>query len=122
MKPFKIEKGQLFQLSNISFETSSNKITPESIATIDKMVEILKENPTVVVEVGGHTDNSGDSKKNLELSKKRAIQVMNYMISKGVNAKQMKAVGYGETKPISDNETPEGKALNRRVVFTVLDY
>ncbi len=122
LKPFKIEKGQLFQLSNISFETSSNKITPESIATIDKMVEILKENPTVVVEVGGHTDNSGDSKKNLELSKKRAIQVMNYMISKGVNAKQMKAVGYGETKPISDNETPEGKALNRRVVFTVLDY
>ncbi|MBU3660612.1 MAG: OmpA family protein [Flavobacteriales bacterium] len=122
LKQPKIEKGLTFKLKNISFETGSDKITQESYNSMDKMAEILKENPTMVVEVAGHTDNTGDAKKNLELSQKRANQVMTYLISKGVNAKQMKAIGYGETKPVADNETIEGKALNRRVMFTVLDF
>lgn len=122
LKQPKIEKGLTFKLKNINFETGSDKITPESFTSMDKMAEILKENPTMVVEVAGHTDNSGDAKKNLELSQKRANQVMNYLISKGVDAKQMKAVGYGENKPVADNETAEGKSLNRRVMFTVIGF
>ena len=122
LKQPKIEKGLTFKLKNINFETGSDKITPESYNSMDKMAEILKENPTMVVEVGGHTDNTGDAKKNLELSQKRAKQVMNYLISKGVDAKQMKAVGYGETKPVADNATDEGKSLNRRVMFTVIGF
>jgi outer membrane protein OmpA-like peptidoglycan-associated protein len=122
LKQPKIEKGLTFKLKNINFETGSDKITPESYNSMDKMAEILKENPTMVVEVGGHTDNTGDAKKNLDLSKKRATQVMNYLISKGVDAKQLKAVGYGETKPVADNATDEGKSLNRRVMFTVIGF
>ena len=122
LKQPKIEKGLTFKLKNINFETGSDKITAESYVSMDKMAEILKENPTMLVEVGGHTDNTGDAKKNLELSQKRANQVMTYLISKGVNAKQMKAIGYGETKPVADNETPEGKSLNRRVMFTVIGF
>lgn len=122
LKQPKIEKGLTFKLKNINFETGSDKITVESYVSLDKMAEILKENPTMVVEVGGHTDNSGDAKKNLELSKKRETQVVNYLIAKGVNVNQMKAIGYGQTKPVADNATPEGKALNRRVMFTVIGF
>lgn len=122
LKQPKIEKGLTFKLKNINFETGSDKITAESYVSMDKMADILKENPTMLVEVGGHTDNTGDAKKNLELSQKRANQVMTYLISKGVNAKQMKAIGYGETKPVADNETLEGKSLNRRVMFTVIGF
>ncbi|MCK6612545.1 MAG: OmpA family protein, partial [Bacteroidia bacterium] len=93
-----------------------------SFNILDKMADILKENPSMVIEVAGHTDNVGDDQKNLVLSESRAKTVMDYLLQKGVNAKQMKAVGYGETQPIADNNTEEGRLANRRVMFTVLEF
>lgn len=122
LKQPKIEKGLVFKLKAINFETGSNKLTQTSFDLLDKMADILIENPNMVVEVAGHTDNVGDDQKNLELSQKRAEEVMNYLLAKGAKAKQMKAIGYGETKPVADNETPEGRLQNRRVMFTVLDF
>jgi outer membrane protein OmpA-like peptidoglycan-associated protein len=112
----------VFKLSAINFETGSDKLTTTSYNILDKMADILKENPQMVVEVGGHTDNVGDDQKNLVLSQNRANAVMNYSVKKGVKASQLKAVGYGETQPISENDTDEGRKKNRRVMFTVLEF
>ncbi len=122
LKPIKIEKGLVFKLKSINFETGSDKLTKSSYNILDKMAEILNENPQMIVEVGGHTDNVGDDKKNLELSQKRANSVQDYLSTKGVKAAQMKAVGFGETNPIASNDTDEGRLQNRRVMFTVLEY
>jgi len=122
LKQPKIEKGLVFKLSAINFETGSDKLTAASYNILDKMADILKENPQMVVEVGGHTDNVGDDQKNLVLSQNRANAVMNYSVKKGVKASQLKAVGFGETQPISDNDTDEGRKKNRRVMFTVLEF
>ncbi len=122
LKQPKIEKGLVFKLKAINFETGADKMKESSFDILNKMASILNENPNMVIEVAGHTDNVGDDQKNLVLSENRAKTVMNYLISKGVNAKQMKAVGYGETQPIADNNTEEGRLANRRVMFTVLEY
>ncbi|OYU95656.1 MAG: hypothetical protein CFE21_10985 [Bacteroidetes bacterium B1(2017)] len=122
LKQPKIEKGLVFKLSAINFETGLDKLTNSSFDILDKMAEILKENPKMIVEVGGHTDDVGDDQKNLVLSQNRANSVMNYLVSKGVNPNQLKANGYGETQPISGNDTEEGRKKNRRVMFTVVEY
>lgn len=122
LKQPKIEKGLVFKLSAINFETGSNKLTNSSFDILDKMAEILKEYPGMIVEVGGHTDNVGDDQKNQVLSQNRANSVMNYLLTKGVAAGQLKAVGYGETQPVTENDTEEGRKKNRRVMFTVLEF
>lgn len=122
LKQPKIEKGLVFKLKAINFETGSDRMKESSYNILDKMADILKENPSMVIEVAGHTDNVGDDQKNLVLSENRAKTVMNYLLQKGVNAKQMKAVGYGETQPIADNNTEEGRLANRRVMFTVVEF
>jgi outer membrane protein OmpA-like peptidoglycan-associated protein len=122
LKQPKIEKGLVFKLKAINFETGADKMKESSFDILNKMAAILNENPNMVIEVAGHTDNVGDDQKNLVLSENRAKTVMNYLISKGVKASQMKAVGYGETQPIADNNTEEGRLANRRVMFTVLEF
>jgi len=121
LTPKKLEKGLEFSMGNINFETNSDKILPESNTALDAMAELLKENPNMVVEVGGHTDNTGTPDFNMDLSKKRSDAVMAYLVSKGVDPKQMIPKGYGETKPIASNATEDGKRQNRRVMFTVVD-
>lgn len=122
LKQPKIEKGLVFKLSAINFETGSDKLTSTSYNILNKMADIFKDNTQMVVEVSGHTDNVGDDAKNLSLSQNRANSVMNYLTQKGVSAGQLKAVGYGETQPIADNATDEGRKQNRRVMFTVLEF
>jgi outer membrane protein OmpA-like peptidoglycan-associated protein len=122
LKQPKIEKGLVFKLKAINFETGSNQLTQSSYDILNRMAAILLEYPQMVIEVGGHTDNVGDDQKNLVLSENRAKSVADYLMGRGVKANQLKAVGYGETKPVSDNETEEGRRLNRRVMFTVLDF
>jgi OOP family OmpA-OmpF porin len=106
----------------INFETGSDKLTPSSYDILNNMGAMLKEYPQMVIEVAGHTDDVGDDKLNLALSQKRAEAVKLYLTDKGVNAKQINAKGYGETKPIADNTTDEGKLKNRRVEFSVLEF
>ena len=81
---------------------------------------MLKDNPTVKIEISGHTDNVGKPADNLALSNSRAKSVVNYLISKGIAAQRLVAKGYGETKPMADNKTEEGKAKNRRTELKVI--
>lgn len=101
----------------IHFETASATIKAESYAELDSIVEILLDNPTLNVYVEGHTDNVGAEDDNMTLSQSRADAVKAYLTGKGVDGSRLDAKGYGETQPIADNNTPEGRALNRRVVI-----
>ena len=103
-------------IAPINFETSSAVITAEGKAVLDGAAEFLIANDGPV-EVAGHTDSDGDDAFNLQLSQDRADAVMAYLIEKGVPAENLTAVGYGETQPIADNGTDEGKAKNRRIEF-----
>jgi outer membrane protein OmpA-like peptidoglycan-associated protein len=87
------------------------------MGTLNGIVQIMKDNPDVKFEVGGHTDSDGDDALNLKLSQARADAVRTQLISMGIDASRLTAKGFGKTKPISDNTSPEGKANNRRVEF-----
>ncbi len=101
----------------INFDVNKSTIKPESMGTLNMIVQIMKDNPDIRFDVEGYTDNSGDPASNLTLSQNRADAVKTQLISMGVNASRLTSKGYGDTKPISDNNTPEGKANNRRVEF-----
>ena len=101
----------------INFDVNKAIIKPESMGTLNSIVQILKDNPDIKFEIGGHTDSDGDDALNLKLSQARADAVRTQLISMGIDASRLTAKGFGKTKPISDNTTPEGKANNRRVEF-----
>jgi outer membrane protein OmpA-like peptidoglycan-associated protein len=101
----------------INFDINKADIKPESMGTINAIVGILKSNPELKFEIQGHTDNSGVAANNLTLSQKRADEVKKQITALGIDAARLTTKGYGDTKPISDNGTPEGKANNRRVEF-----
>jgi OOP family OmpA-OmpF porin len=99
----------------INFETGKSDIKPESQPIIDQLSEMLKQNPDLKIYIEGHTDNIGGDKTNQPLSESRAKSVMNALISKGIEASRLKSGGWGQSKPIADNNTEEGRAKNRRV-------
>ncbi len=101
----------------IHFDIDSSTIKPESIGFITQLAAWMKANPKVLLEIDGHTDNDGNPDKNLQLSQTRADEVMKQLTLLGINANRLTAKGYGATKPIQTNDTPEGKAANRRVEF-----
>ncbi|OQA94575.1 MAG: Outer membrane porin F precursor [Bacteroidetes bacterium ADurb.Bin217] len=107
-------------LVGIQFESGKDVILKSSNTILDKVVTVMKENPSFNLDINGHTDNSGDPQKNLQLSQKRADAVKLYLMNKGIDAARLKATGYGDTQPIADNKTKEGKAKNRRVEFKVV--
>lgn len=104
----------------INFETGKSDIKPESQKIIDQIVEMLKTNPTLKISIEGHTDNVGNSQSNQTLSENRAKAVMNAIISNGIDKLRLSSKGWGQTKPIDDNKTEEGKATNRRVEIVKL--
>jgi OmpA-OmpF porin, OOP family len=116
-----IEKGQTIRLNNIFFESGKFDLLSESFAELDKLFNILKENKKLQIEIAGHTDAVGSDSSNMTLSNNRANSVMNYLIAKGIDKSRLSAKGYGETKFIATNDTEEGKQLNRRVEFSILD-
>jgi OmpA-OmpF porin, OOP family len=101
----------------INFDVNKATIKPESMGTLNMIMQVLKDNPEIKFEVGGHTDADGADDYNLTLSQQRADAVKDQLIKSGIDAARLTAKGYGETKPISDNTSPEGKANNRRVEF-----
>lgn len=106
----------------IHFEFNKANIRPISFPILDDVVELLKKNPSIrKVEIGGHCDWIGSDAYNLKLSQKRAQAVVDYLVAKGVEPNRLTAKGYGESVPIADNNTTEGRAKNRRVEFTVLE-
>ena len=107
-------------LRGVEFETSSATLRPSSLPVLSAVAEDLKIHPLVQVELQGHTDSRGADALNLDLSQRRADSVRDYLISQGVNGTRLVAKGYGETQPIADNATAEGRASNRRVVMKVI--
>jgi len=117
----KIEKGANIRLNNVFFSSGSNTLSPDSFAELNRLAEILKSNFSLIIEVGGFTDNRGKAQDNLTLSQQRAEAVVAYLISKGVRKKQVVAKGYGNSQPIASNKTDSGRRKNRRVEFKVLN-
>lgn len=115
-----IEVGLTVRLKNIYFDFDKTTLKKESFVELNKVVEFLNNNPTVEIEISGHTDSKGSDDYNLNLSQGRSQAVVDYLISQGISASRLIAQGYGETKPIDTNDTDEGRANNRRVEFTVL--
>jgi outer membrane protein OmpA-like peptidoglycan-associated protein len=106
-------------LEIINFQTGSAQIPDYSTAFLNKAAEVIKTAPAgMVIEIGGHTDNTGDAAANLTLSQQRADAVRNYLIQQGVAATQLTAKGYGDTQPVGSNDTDEGRFRNRRIQFT----
>ncbi|WP_295674362.1 OmpA family protein [uncultured Mucilaginibacter sp.] len=101
----------------INFDVDKATIKPESMGTLNMIAGVLRDNPDVKFEIDGHTDNTGTPQHNLTLSKQRADAVMNRLITMGVDASRLSSKGFGDSKPIGDNMTIEGKANNRRVEF-----
>lgn len=116
----KIEVGVTVRLKNIYFDFDKTTLKPESFVELNKVVDLLKTNPSVEIEISGHTDSKGSDDYNLNLSQGRSQSVVDYLISQGIESYRLSAQGYGETKPIDSNDTEEGRANNRRVEFTVL--
>ncbi len=112
--------GSVIALRNIFFNTASYELLPASNAELEKLVQLLRTNTTLRIELGGHTDNVGADAANLTLSDQRAQAVRDFVIAQGIDASRITAKGYGETKPVATNDTEGGRAQNRRTEVTVL--
>ena len=115
-----IKAGETVVLRNVFFETASSDLKPESKVELNKLAELLKANPTLKIELGGHTDNVGNAKSNQALSEKRGKSVYDYLVTQNVKAENLTFKGYGQENPIADNDTEEGRAQNRRTEFKIL--
>lgn len=120
LKP--IEKGVKVILNNIFFETGKATLSPQSRLELGKAIDLMKQNPSMKIEVGGHTDNVGDDTANIKLSHDRAKSVLDYLVMAGINTQRVQAKGYGEVNPIATNETDEGRKANRRTEFIILEF
>jgi OOP family OmpA-OmpF porin len=114
-----VQRGEIV-LPTIRFGVGSAQLAPGSSPALNEVAEILKQNPDVSVEIGGHTDNEGSARLNRKVSLERAEAVKAYLVSQGVAASRMVTKGYGEVHPIATNRYAEGRAENRRIEFKVL--
>ena len=117
----KYEKGVKIKLDNLYFRTSTSILKNTSKYPLEKLYEILKDNPEIKIQIEGHTDNIGSESANLELSKERAEVVKNKLIEWGIKKGRIKIRGYGSSLPLVDNTTEENREKNRRVEFVVID-
>lgn len=115
-----IEIGQTIRINNLFFETGKSIITKESFSELDRLVRLLNQNPSLKIQINGHTDNVGSLELNKKLSNERALAVKKYLTSKGIPETQLSAQGFGSSKPIAANDTEENKQLNRRVEFEII--
>lgn len=119
LKP--VRQGEVTIMRNVFFETDSYELLPESTVELDRVVETLSQNPTIKVEIGGHTDNQGAPDYNQKLSERRAKSVVDYLLSKSVSPERVSWKGYGESQPVAPNSSPEGRAMNRRTELKILE-
>lgn len=115
-----LEIGQSVKLNNIFFESSKATLKPKSFPELNKVAKFLKENPSIDIQIEGHTDNVGKADANLKLSRWRARSVQQYLVGKGIDIKRVKFDGFGSNKPVAKNTTAQGRSLNRRVEFKIL--
>lgn len=115
-----VEVGGIYRINSIYYSTSSADLTHGSKAVLDEFAQYLIENPTMVIDIHGHTDDVGDANVNLVLSTDRAFSVMAYLQEHGVPANRLSFKGFGESNPFTSNSTPEGRAQNRRTEFKII--
>ncbi|MEO6915272.1 MAG: OmpA family protein [Chitinophagaceae bacterium] len=115
-----LETDATITLNNIFFDVNRFEVKPESQVELDQVVLLMKDNPTLRIQINGHTDNVGKPADNLKLSNDRAQAVTAYIVSKGIAAKRLVAKGFGDTAPVAENSTEAGKAKNRRTELKIL--
>jgi len=115
-----IAAGEAFIFENIFFDFDKDELKPESLSSLVRLFNFLVVNQKVNIQIAGHTDNVGSITYNQSLSQRRAESVKNYLLSKGINENRMLSVGMGDKEPIRPNDTPENRALNRRITITIL--
>lgn len=116
-----LTKGEKVAMRNVFFDTNSTELRSESHIELDRLVEIMKHNPALRIEIGGHTDNVGSAEYNKKLSEGRAQSTVSYLISKGIDIERITAKGYGLSQPVADNNSEEGRALNRRIEARIVE-
>lgn len=116
-----IKVGSNIALRNVFFNSGKWDVKSDSYAELDRLVALLSDIPSLKIELSGHTDNVGSVSFNELLSQRRADAVVNYLVGKGVDKKRLSAKGYGQSKPVDSNNTAEGKALNRRTEFEIIE-
>ena len=119
LSPLKV--GETMLLSNVFYEVDSWQLKKESITELEKLKSLLMENKDIVVEIGGYTDSTGSDEYNRILSEKRALSVVNYLIENGISDDRLKHKGYGNSYPVGDNITTEGRQLNRRTEVKIIE-
>ena len=116
-----IKIGSNIALNNVFFKTEKWNLTPESFHELDKLVILLEDVPNLEIEISGHTDNTGSKVFNELLSQRRADAVVKYLVDKGIERNRLTARGYGSSKPVANNDNSEGRSLNRRTEFEILN-
>jgi outer membrane protein OmpA-like peptidoglycan-associated protein len=119
LNPAKV--GEKMQLANVFYEVDSWQLKMESMSELDNLVSLLAENKNLAMEIGGYTDSTGSDQYNKALSEKRALSVVDYLIKKGISTDRLKYKGYGNTAPLGDNVTSEGRKLNRRTEAKIIE-
>ncbi|HPT11309.1 MAG TPA: OmpA family protein [Bacteroidales bacterium] len=117
-----IDLGESLRMYNVFYDIDSWELLPESGPELEKLYQFLTRHNDLKVEIAGHTDSSGSLEHNQKLSENRAESVRNYLISRGINAKQLTWKGYGETRPLVPNDNPEAMKLNRRTEVTIISF
>jgi outer membrane protein OmpA-like peptidoglycan-associated protein len=116
------EVGSKSTLRNIFFDSGKSELKKESVSELDRILDLLTRSPNLRVHINGHTDNLGDNATNKVLSLKRAQAVVDYLIKKGIASDRVKAIGYGEEKPLATNDDElEGREINRRTEIEVVE-
>jgi outer membrane protein OmpA-like peptidoglycan-associated protein len=115
-----LEANAAIVLKNIFFESNKYELKRESEAELNEVVQLLKDNPTLRIQINGHTDNSGKATDNQLLSENRAKAVTAYLTTKGIAAARLSYKGFGDSQPVADNAMPEGRAKNRRTELSVI--
>lgn len=114
--------GEVVVLKNVFFDTDKYDLKQESIIELNKVVNLLVQNKNIQIEIGGHTDNQGSREHNKTLSNNRAQSVFDYLVLKGIDKSRLSYKGYGMDVPIADNESFEGRAINRRTEFKIVAF
>lgn len=115
-----VRVGEKITLNNIFYDFDRATLRPESVEELNRLVKLMKDLPTIKIEIMSHTDNVGSDDYNLDLSNRRAQSVVSFLISSGISKDRLVAKGYGETQPIATNTTDEGRQANRRTEFRIL--
>jgi outer membrane protein OmpA-like peptidoglycan-associated protein len=113
--------GETIRLNNLFFDINKATLKEVSFAELNRLVKMLNDNPTMKIEIEGHTDSQGADLYNVNLSNDRVKSVVAFITTSGINADRLKGVGYGKAKPVATNDTEEGRALNRRVEFRIIE-